>query len=72
MPSMIWLRAHPQALQQPPFDGVVLDLQSDAAGATDEQQLSWHVWRAQPIDLHDYAQAVAAFDAIPFPPEKGA
>jgi len=68
MPSMTWLRDHSQALQQTPFDGVVLDLQSDATGAMDEQQLSWQVWRDKTIDLHDYAKAVAAFDAITVPP----
>ncbi len=67
MPSMAWLRDHPQVLQQTPFDGVVLDLQSDATGLTDQQQLSWQVWGEPAIDVRAYGQALAAFDAITFP-----
>src|SRR2546430_17666095 len=57
MPSMTWLRDHSQALQQTPFDGVVLDLQSDATGAMDEQQLSLQVGGRKNSHLHAYANA---------------
>src|SRR5437660_9584469 len=65
-PSPIYIRDHSQAMEQLPFDGLILDLVVNGGSSDNTGKFGWQVWGNTMLREENYSQSIDALQHIPW------